>query len=101
MDIFWGHYKIGLHIKGSFLCILGSFLKVKVQNGGYFFGLLKFQIFFLAFLKFPIFFGDGGVDAGLEPTYEENMRVPPPWAPGPYYDHITDRYNVFSAIYHV
>ena len=23
-----------------------SFLKVKVQNGGYFFGLLKFQIFF-------------------------------------------------------
>ena len=30
---------------GSFLCILGSFLKVKVQNGGYFLGLLKFQIF--------------------------------------------------------
>ena len=26
---------------------LGSFLKVKVQNGGYFLGLLKFQIFFL------------------------------------------------------
>ena len=24
------------YIKGSFLCILGSFLKVKVQNGGYF-----------------------------------------------------------------
>ena len=30
----------------SFLCIFGSFLKVKVQNGGYFWGLLKFQIFF-------------------------------------------------------
>ena len=29
-----------------FLCILGSFLKVKVQNGGYFLGLLKFQILF-------------------------------------------------------
>ena len=29
-----------------FLCILGSFLKVKVQNGGYFWGLLKFQILF-------------------------------------------------------
>ena len=26
------------YIKGSFLCILGSFLKVKVQNGGYFWG---------------------------------------------------------------
>ena len=24
----------------------GAFLKVKVQNGGYFWGLLKFQIFF-------------------------------------------------------
>ena len=34
------------YIEGSFLCILGSFLKVKVQNGGYFWGLLKFQIFF-------------------------------------------------------
>ena len=31
---------------GSFLCILGSFLNVKVQNGGYFGGLVKFQIFF-------------------------------------------------------
>ena len=26
------------YIKGSFLCILGSFLKVKVQNGEYFWG---------------------------------------------------------------
>ena len=26
------------YIKGSFLCILGSFLKVKVQNGGIFLG---------------------------------------------------------------
>ena len=25
-------------ILGSFLCILGSFLKAKVQNGGYFLG---------------------------------------------------------------
>ena len=30
----------------SFLCISGSFLKVKEQNRGYFFGLVKFQIFF-------------------------------------------------------
>ena len=34
------------YIKGLFLCIFGSFLQVKVQNGGYFLGLLKFQIFF-------------------------------------------------------
>ena len=33
------------YVLGSFLCILGSFLKVKVQNGGYFLGLLKFPIF--------------------------------------------------------
>ena len=29
-----------------FAVILGSFFKVKVQNGGYFWGLLKFQILF-------------------------------------------------------
>ena len=29
-----------------FLLILWSFLKVKVQNGEYFLGLVKFQIFF-------------------------------------------------------
>ena len=34
------------YIEGSFLCILGSSLKVMVQNGGYFWGLLKFQINF-------------------------------------------------------
>ena len=47
-EYFWGH--VGFvdiffwvitkldYIYGSFLCILGSFLKVKVQNGGYFLG---------------------------------------------------------------
>ena len=49
MKILWRFFgvitKLG-YIKGSFLCILGSFLKVKVQHGGYFLGLLKFQIFF-------------------------------------------------------
>ena len=34
------------HIHGLFPCILGYFLKIKVQNVGYFLGLLKFQIFF-------------------------------------------------------
>ena len=37
-----GHHKIGLYLE----VILRSFLKVKVQNWGYLFGLLKFQIFF-------------------------------------------------------
>ena len=27
-----------------FLCILGSFLKIKVQKGGDFLGLVKFQL---------------------------------------------------------
>ena len=34
------------YISRPFLWILESFLKVKVQNGGYNFGLLKFEIFF-------------------------------------------------------
>ena len=42
---FWGHHKIGL-VFGSFLCILESFLRSKVQNLDIVFGLLKFQIFF-------------------------------------------------------
>ena len=33
------------YIKGSFLCILGSFLKVKVQNWGYFWGCYNFKYF--------------------------------------------------------
>ena len=37
---------LGSPQEGLFLCILGSFVKGKVQNGGYFWGLLKFQIFF-------------------------------------------------------
>ena len=38
MDIFFGFFTKLDYNKGSFLCILGSFLKVKVQNGGYFWG---------------------------------------------------------------
>ena len=38
MDIFGGYHKIGLYRgPGSFLCILGSFLKDKEQNRRYFF----------------------------------------------------------------
>ena len=45
MDIFWGHHKIGLYL-GVISMLIGSFLKVNVQNRGYFLGLLKFQILF-------------------------------------------------------
>ena len=45
MNILWiffgGHHKIGQYLE-----VISMHLKVKVQNGGYFFGLLKFQIFF-------------------------------------------------------
>ena len=45
VDIFfWAITKLD-YIYWSFLFILGSFFKVKVQNGGYFWGVLKFQIF--------------------------------------------------------
>ena len=68
MEILWiffgGHHKIGLH--------LGSFLRVKVQNGGYFFLVDKISSIFWG----NIFFGNT-VDSGSEPTYEEKMRVPP------------------------
>ena len=41
VDIFWVTTKLAF-IQGHFLCILGSYIKSKVQNGGYFFGLIKF-----------------------------------------------------------
>ena len=47
MDIFLGSSQNWTNILGSFIFILGSFLKAKVQNVGYFWGLVKFQIFFL------------------------------------------------------
>ena len=45
VDIFGVITKLD-YVKGSFLCILESFIKLKVQNGGIFFGLLKFPKFF-------------------------------------------------------
>ena len=50
-----GHQKIGLYL-GDISMQFRVFFKVNVQNGGYFWGLLKFQIF-LGCLKFLIFFG--------------------------------------------
>ena len=37
VDIFWGHHKIGLYL-GVIFMHLGSFRKVKIQNGGIFGG---------------------------------------------------------------
>ena len=51
---FWGHHKIGL-VLGSFLCNLGSFFKVKVQIG-IFFWVAKISNIVLGCLKFLIFF---------------------------------------------
>ena len=45
MDIFWAHHKIGLYI-GFISMHFRALPKVKVQKWGYFWGLLKFQIFF-------------------------------------------------------
>ena len=52
MDIFWGHHKIGLYLGVIYI----QLFMVKVQNGGYVFGLLKFQIFF-GVLEIPDIFG--------------------------------------------
>ena len=53
---FWGHHKIGLYLGVNSMHFL-VFFKVKVQNVGYFQGLLKFQIFF-GVLEIPdIFWG--------------------------------------------
>ena len=65
----------------SLLCILGSLLKVNVQNEN-FFAWQKFEIFF-GVLDIPDFFLRQTVDAGPNPTYEEKVRVPPSPTPPP------------------
>ena len=60
----------------SILCILGSFLKVKVQNENIF-AWKKIQIFF-GVIDIPDIFWRQTVDAGPNPTYEEKVRLPPP-----------------------
>ena len=42
---FWGHHNIGL-VRGSFLCNLGSFFKVKVDRVGIFFWVAKISNIF-------------------------------------------------------
>ena len=51
--------------------------RVKVQNRDII-GDAKISFFFGGgCLKFLMFFGGWTVDAGMHPTYEEKMRVPP------------------------
>ena len=66
INIFWGMKALWIffgfitkfdYIKRSFLCILGSFLKIKVQNWGIFFGSENFK-YFLGVFEIPeIFWG--------------------------------------------
>ena len=79
VDIFLGHHKIGL-VWGSFLCILGSFLRSRYRIG-IFFGVAKISNIFLGCLKFLILFWGWTVDAGSEPTYTEKFEYPPPPPP--------------------
>ena len=58
----------------SLLCILGSFLKVNVQNEN----LRGKKFKYFGVLDIPNFFWRHTVDAGPNPTYEEKVRVPPP-----------------------
>ena len=58
--IFLGGIRKMDYTLGSFLCILWSFLKVKVQNVGYFFWVAKISNIVLGCLKFLIFLGVNG-----------------------------------------
>ena len=63
---FWVITKLD-YIKGLFLCIFGSFLKVKVQNEGNFFGVAKISNIFFGVLEIPdifffFFLGGGGAE---------------------------------------
>ena len=82
VDFLGGHFKIGPYL----VVISMHFLKVKVQNRKYFWGLLKFQIF-LGCLKFLIFFwgGEGGGNGRCwaRAYVFRKMRVPPPPPPHP------------------
>ena len=78
MKIMWiffgGNHKIGL-VWGSFLSILGSFLKVKVQNWDIFWVAKISNIF--GVLEIPDIFGGWAVDAGSEPTIRKKIEYPP------------------------
>ena len=59
LDIYWVSSQNWTMFRDHFYAFYGFFLKVKVQNRGYFLGLLKFQILF-GVLEIPdiFFFGE-------------------------------------------
>ena len=78
VNIFGGHHKIGL-VLGSFLCILGTFLRSRYRIG-IFLGVAKISTIFLGCLIFLIFFGLK--DRCWVRAYVcEKNRVPPPPPP--------------------
>ena len=83
MKILWifyeGHHRIGLYLAIISMHV-GSFLKVMVQNGDIFWGLLKFQIVFWGCLEFLIFWGVKGRCLARAYVWKK-MRVHVP-APG-------------------
>ena len=70
VDMFWGSLQNWPIFRGHFYAFQFFFLKGKVQNGGYFWQLLKFKTFFWV-LEIPDIFLGRTVDAGPEPTYTE------------------------------
>ena len=79
MKILWiffgGLRKIGLYL-GVIPMHFGVFLKVNVQNGGYFLGLLKFHIFF-GVLEIPDIFGVNGKCWAQAYVCRKNESIPP------------------------
>ena len=76
----------------SFLCILGSFLKVNVEDAWQ-----KFQIFF-GVLEIPDIFWRQTVNAGPNPTYEEKVRVNPNPNPPPTHTHTHTHIHAHSPL---
>ena len=72
---FGGHHKNGL-VWGSFLCNLGSFFKVKVQNWDIFW-VAKISNIFLGCLKFLLFFGVNGRCWVRAYVYGKKLEYPP------------------------
>ena len=68
MDIFLGHHKIGLYLGVIFMHFRVSSLGQGTESG-YFFRLLKFQIFLLL-----IFFGVNGICWMLGPSLHMKKR---------------------------
>ena len=61
--IFSGYF-LGSSQNWTIRCFLGSFLKVKVQNGGYFLGCLSFKYLFWVLEILDFFFLGGGGGGG-------------------------------------